>query len=251
MKKDHNLDDLIIDDIKPDRSKGKGVLTIIALLIILLIAAIIMTRFFLGESDQNTTMVEQGQDELISPELKLDTSEHNPDADKKELEQLSSMMEEALVDKKSGPEKSQPQTARPQEKQAKPEEKQVKAEVPQIKPETVQVDEEAERVKPVPKVNIETVDKPAPKTAEAPARKPVSKPQHGKSRQSSSYYIQVGSFSKKPSSRFLSVISRSGFRYELRNGKLLIGPYRSDAAARGDLPRVKSKINKGAFIKHF
>jgi DedD protein len=258
MKNDHNLDDLIIDDIKPVKSKGKGVLTIIALLIILFIVAIAMTRLFLGDSDQNSTMIEQTQEELISPELRLDTTEHDADADKKELEQLSSMMEETLTDEKDTSPKAPAEPSQPQDTQKRAPEKEAapventpqepKAEA--IKPETTTVSEEP---KPVKKpIVLETVEKPAkrpapqvrkpaPKPA-APVKKPVAK--------SGSYYIQVGSFTQKPSSRFLSVITNSGFRYILKGGKLLVGPYSSDAAARRDLPRGKSKINKGAFVKH-
>jgi len=263
MRKDHNLDDLIIDDIKPAKSRGKGILTIIALLITLFITAIILTRYVIGEGDQNVTVVESSQDELISPELKLDTSARDPEADKKELDQLSSMMEETLViDEKTVSEKK----AAAPEPQAKKQdtrvekvapatesetisvtEKPVKAAEP--KPETPVVEEAPEKTHTAP--IIETVEKPVRKPAaqthkptpkpSAPSRKPAAK---------SSYYIQVGAFTQRPSSRFLSIISNNGFHYVLKGGKLLIGPYSSDAAARRDLPRVKSKINKGAFVKH-
>jgi len=245
MMKDHNLNDLIIDDIKPEKNRGKGILTIIALLIALLIVAIMMTRVLLSENDQNTTTMEQKQEDMISPELRLDTSDHDPEADKKELEQLSSMMEETLIDKPADP----------------------------IKSETVQINETAESTtvasspkEPVAAKPIETekaqaqeplrkpAEKAVPKVAapiKATTTKPVHKPVPSKPKVSSgSYYIQVGSFSKQPDKRFLSKITKNGFHYKLHKGKLLIGPYSSDASARRDLPRVKSKINKGAFLKH-
>ncbi len=245
MMKDHNLDDLIIDDIKPEKNRGKGILTIIALLIALLIVAIVMTRVFLGESDQNATVLEQKQEDMISPELRLDTSDHDPEEDKKELEQLSSMMEETLIEK---PAKT-------------------------INSETVQIDETSKPTTTIPapkepkaaepaeaeKVSTqEPIQKPSPIVVEAPAApvkvapaKPVHKPSPSKPKVSSgSYYIQVGSFSTQPDKRFLSKITKNGFHHKLHKGKLLIGPYSSDAAARRDLPRVKSKINKGAFVKH-
>ena len=244
MTKDHNLDDLIIDDIKPERNRGKGILTIIALLIALLIVAILMTRVFLGESDQNTTTIEQKQEDMISPDLKLDLSNHDAEADKKELEQLSSMMEETLTEK---PAKT-------------------------INSETVQIDETPKPTTTIPAPKVpkaaepeeaekvstqEPIQKPSPKVTEVPAApvkaapaKPVHKPAPSKPKVSSAYYIQVGSFSKQPSKQFLSTITKNGFRYELSKGKLLIGPYNSNAAARRDLPRVKDKINKSAFVKH-
>jgi len=240
MMKDHNLDDLIIDDIKPEKNKGKGILTIVALLIALLIVAIVMTRVFLSESDQNATTLEQKQEDMISPDLKLDASSQEIEADKKELEQLSSMMEETLIDKPADP----------------------------IKSETVQIDEPiaakpAETKKtaaqePIQKPSEKAAPVATPKVAEAPAApaksaaaKPVHKPAPSKTKASSgSYYIQVGSFSKQPDKRFLSKITKNGFHYKLHKGKLLIGPYSNDATARRDLPRVKSKINNGAFVKH-
>ena len=253
MMKDHNLNDLIIDDIKPEKNRGKGILTIIALLIALLIVAIVMTRVFLGENDQNSTALEQKQEEMISPELRLDVSNQDIEADKKELEQLSSMMEETLIDKPAEP----------------------------IKSETIQIDEAAQlttaasspkeptAVKPIeakkapvqeplkkpsaeaPPKATPTVTKKVAAPVKAVAVKPAHKPAPSKPKVSSgSYYIQVGSFSKQPDKRFLSTITKNGFHYKLIKGKLLIGPYSSDAAARRDLPRVKSKIKKGAFVKH-
>jgi len=240
MMKDHNLNDLIIDDIKPEINKGKGILTIIALLIALLIVAIVMTRVFLGESDQNATTMEQKQEDMISPELRLDASDQEIEADKKELEQLSSMMEETLIDKPVNP----------------------------IKSETIQIDETASSSKepaaanpvetkkasvqePLKKPSAKTPMKAAPTATKKVAAPATAKPAPSKPKASSgSYYIQVGSFSKQPDKRFLSTITKNGFHYKLHKGKLLIGPYSSDAAVRRDLPRVKSKINKGAFVKH-
>ncbi|MEA3418981.1 MAG: SPOR domain-containing protein [Campylobacterota bacterium] len=247
--KDHNLDDLIIDDIEPKQNKGKGLLTIVALLIAILIVAIVMTRLFLGDGDESTTVPDQKQEEMISPELKLDTSDQDLEADKKELEQLSSMMEDELSEKSEKTETvSQP--AAPKE---------------EIKPETAQIDEAVAPVAPVP------VQEKAPKPVEVVEEKPVqevvapapveqtpvvkkeaspaAKPAETQQKAVGTYYIQVGAFSKEPSKQFLSVITKSGFHYKLSKGKLLIGPYSSREAASRDLPKVKDRINKQAFIK--
>ena len=255
MMKDHNLDDLIIDDIKAEKNKGKGILTIIALLIALLIVAIVMTRVFLSENEQNATTLEQKQEDMISPELRLDASSQAVEADKKELEQLSSMMEEALVDKPANPIKSETvqinETAEPA------------ATAPSTKETIAAKPTETEKA-PVQEPLRKPSEKVTPKASEAPVAaakpskpskpavtKPVRKPAPSKPKASSgSYYIQVGSFSRQPDKRFLSTITKNGFHYKLYKGKLLIGPYSNDTAARRDLPRVKSKINKGAFVKH-
>ncbi len=252
MKKDYSLDDLIIDDIKPTKNKNRGVLALLAVFIALLVIAIVMTRLYLGDSDQNTTKIGEKHEELISPELKLDSSDHDLLADKKELDQLSSMMEETLVNK-TDPSLEDPKD--PESSQVEP-----------IKPEVILIDEtDAQGIEkpvqqePVQKEPAEKTQPQVKKSIEIPTptvKKPVAKvkpkkTQPKKAKSSYSYYIQVGSFTTQPSKQFLSVISKNGFHYKLKKGKLLIGPYSSDATARRDLARVKSKINKKAFIKHF
>ncbi|MDQ7047572.1 MAG: SPOR domain-containing protein [Sulfurovum sp.] len=109
------------------------------------------------------------------------------------------------------------------------------------------------------KPKVEKVSKPK---AKEPVKKPVKEPikttpkpknvtktfPHG------TYFIQVGSFSQVPSSRFLSVIQKSGFQYGISRAnaqgikKLLIGPYSSRASVDAALPRVRDRINKKAFV---
>jgi len=248
MKKDHNLDDLIIDDIrKPVKTKNKNLLTLIALVIVVLIVVIVTTRMFLGEEEHNlTTAPDSNTEVMISPDLELDDSGHDEDTDKKELEQLSSMMEESLTDQDNDQDKEITEKTTETPAPVKKEPETVKPETTQVKesPDTGTAAQPATKTYDTPKASTPViVEKPKPKPKPRP--KPKSTPSSG------TYFIQVGSFSKSPSKQFLSVIKKSGFHYKLRGGKLLIGPYRSDAAARRDLPRVRNKINKSAFIKHF
>jgi len=283
MKKDHNLDDLIIDDINIDKNKGKSVLTIVALLIVLLIMAIIMTRLFLGDNDQNATMAKQKDEKLISPELKPVPSGINPEEDKKELDHLSTMLEETLLNKKTAkqkdltpPESSEtltseikPDTALIDESETsatlhssineqnksqmpnKPaEENATKAEEPKVQESTTEEPKE-DKADSGYIAQRPTTEKSKPKPVNTVVNHPTAKNTSSPSSPSShGYYIQVGSFSKTPSRQFLSTIKKNGFRYQLKNGKLLIGPYSSQSAAKGDLPKVKDKIIKSAFIKH-
>jgi hypothetical protein len=70
------------------------------------------------------------------------------------------------------------------------------------------------------------------------------------------YFVQVGSFSGTPKSALLYKIRRLGYTYRLikfpRNGKqiskLLIGPYKYKATARGILTKVRKEIEPAAFI---
>ena len=99
-----------------------------------------------------------------------------------------------------------------------------------------------------PKYKPKVEEKPKPKPAEE-KRVEKREEKHKSHSSEGSYYIQVGSFSNKPSNRFLSVITNSGFSYKLHSsGKLLIGSYSSRANANSDLPRVKDRINKSAFV---
>ncbi|WP_373030948.1 SPOR domain-containing protein [Sulfurovum sp.] len=68
---DHNLDDLIIDNIEPKNNKTKSFLTIIALSIVVLIVAIILTKILLKTPNENSLAFEENTTELIAPELKL------------------------------------------------------------------------------------------------------------------------------------------------------------------------------------
>jgi len=80
-----------------------------------------------------------------------------------------------------------------------------------------------------------------------------SKATHISTNTTEKYYIQVGSFSKEPSGKFLGIIKRSGFTYTIMptsHGvkKLLIGPYSSKEAVNSALPKVRDRINKSAFV---
>jgi len=91
---DHNLDDLIIDNIEPKSSKTKSFLTIIALLIVVLIVAIILTKILLKTPNDNGLTFEQNATEMIAPELKL---KETPKSEKaKEEPSLSNIIESKL-----------------------------------------------------------------------------------------------------------------------------------------------------------
>ncbi|MFT7879674.1 MAG: SPOR domain-containing protein [Sulfurimonas sp.] len=72
---DHNLDDLIIDEIEPAQSnKAKSFLTIIALAIVVLIVSIIFTKVMLKAPEEEQLLFEQNETELISPDLTLQSA---------------------------------------------------------------------------------------------------------------------------------------------------------------------------------
>jgi len=68
------------------------------------------------------------------------------------------------------------------------------------------------------------------------------------------YYIQVGSFKLKPNRKYLSKIERLGLPYKVIKSDIytvLIGGYSKELLARKILKKVKSKLNRSAFMKKF
>ena len=257
----NNLDDLIVDEI-PEKSKGKGLLAVFALLVAVLIVAIIMTRMIINGDEENSTVVkEPTQEDMISSELQLTPSDHDPKADKKELDQLSSILEDELTNKPPKRINSSKATVKVRKNTGdiKPDTTTISGDnvVESKTKETQNIDrglatkENRQDRQPVEK-SMQPVKTPKKTVVQQPKKSnPVAKKRAPVAQPSSrgNYYIQVGSFSNKPSQQFLSIITKSGFRYKLKAGKLLIGPYSSRATAQSNLPKVKDRISKGAFIK--
>ena len=66
-----------------------------------------------------------------------------------------------------------------------------------------------------------------------------------------SYYIQAGSFSRKPAAMYLAKLSALGFSYKTEssgNYKVLVGPYHKESQARNALQKVRKNLNSGAFL---
>lgn len=262
---DHNLDDLIIDNIQPKNGKTKSLLTIIALLIVVLIVAIILTKTLLKSPTNTELAFEENNTEMIAPELKLQEKPKVAKAKEDDLS-LSNIIEKELTSPKTEVEKPA-----------------------EIKEETIVVDEEkvvVEETKPVTKesdiekevevkevVQKIEVTEPEVKEVEAPkvvtpkveTPKTVTKPKTTpkvvknptvthKATSGVKYYVQVGSFAKDPSVRLLSVLKNSGFAYKVSapeangNKRVLIGPYRSRAEVDRALKEVRNRITKTAFV---
>ena len=65
------------------------------------------------------------------------------------------------------------------------------------------------------------------------------------------YYVQVGSYKRKPSAAYMRKIHAQGLPTKVKKTniyKVLVGPYRKESTARSVLVKVKKKLNKSAFI---
>jgi len=250
---DHNLDDLIIDNIEPKNRKTKSFLTIVALLIIVLIVAIILTKILLKTPEDNKLKVEDDTTEMIAPELKLQAAPKKVEKPKDELS-LSNIIEQEIKHPAEEPKK--PKAIEKPETIEEPEE---------VLKETVTITKEYTQIPQAEKKPVKVIETPKPEKVVAPVvteiPKPVVVPKKvpqpvtpPKAVAKTTYYIQVGSFSQNPSSRFLSVIKNSGFNYHITKAsskgikKLLIGPYETRASVDTALVRVRDRINKSAFV---
>lgn len=269
---DHNLDDLIIDSMEPNHSKTKNFLTIIALSIVFLIVGILLAKFYTGESTNAPLILEEDTTEIIAPELKLQAPQKRTEP--KEERSLSNIIEQEVKAPEVTHKKTKmPEVKKPEIKNEAPpkvqepikliaKEKAVQAiEVEPIK-ETVQITEEytqkpkaIEIPKPIVKKTPPPKPKPVVKQETPKPSKPVAPPKKTvKNAPNGKYFIQVGSFKQSPSSRFLSVIQKSGFHYNITKPsskgtkKLLIGPYPSRSAVDTALIRVRDRINKQSFV---
>ena len=246
---DHNLDDLIIDNIEPKNRKVKGFLTMVVLIIAVLIMTIILTKIILKDSNSEKPLYEENHTEMISPELILQKNsskkeETKAPSIKESTSEQNSVEEEAEANRKTETEKIQKEKAEVEAKR--------KSEAQNIsQPTAVNTNELSQETKEkVPKVQL-TPERLMEKARTYPTTRPVNLPKPTASEQ---YFIQVGSFTKTPSSQFLRVIKNSGFHYKIVTGntkgtqKLLIGPYPDKATVNSALLRVRDRINKSAFV---
>jgi len=250
---DHNLDDLIIDEeIVKQTDKTKGILTIVALVIVLLIIAIVLTKIILKEPKVDTIVKEQNT-QLIDPELTLKKKTHNV---KKED---TYTIEDNNVDIEDNIDNDilddiEDDTVKKDNKDI------VELDKPHIKQKIDKpiVSKDSEVSKLTTTNNHSKVDKVIidNKFEQIKSKSQVKSIDHKsitKKVVSEKYYIQVGSFTKEPSKKFLSIIKRSGFKYNILSTskgikKLLIGPYLSRQAVDKALPKVRDRINKNAFV---
>jgi len=224
---DHNLDDLIIDNIAPKNNKTKSLLTIVALLIVILIVAIILTKTLLKSPENDTLSFEENLSEMIAPELKLQKETKEEEVEKPQAElSLSTIIKEKTTTSKFTEEKK-----------------------------TLKVTKEKDDFN-TSKIMKPTVDKMVKPQViiNKPTKKPTISKSSPKTTLSETYYVQVGSFRENPSPHFLSIIRNSGFTYHVttpdRSGykKLLIGPYKTRTDVDKARNIIRQRIHKSAFV---
>jgi DedD protein len=260
---DHNLDDLIIDNIEPKNGKAKSMLTIVALLIVVFIVAIILTSVVLENPKSDNVLIEENDTEMVSPELTLQSAAKAKNT--KEEPKLTDIIEEQLNKPIQAPKITQNdvEKVKPVKKTEAVKEEMTEPSAPETN--KVQITEEFAQTPAKPEVSslpekvtpTETVTL-APTAKKVLEKEPVvTKLKEVVSAPKTTgiqFFIQVGSYRQSPSKRFLSVIENNGFHYHITapsatgTKKLLIGPYTDRTKVNRALVRVRDLINKSAFV---
>ena len=261
---DNNLDDLILTDPEPEKGKSKGLLALLALVVLLIIiGAVLAKMIFSSPEDSNATNVADANSSVVASsetstiDNAKDDSLNNNDTSTKSLDSDLSPLDDkempANVDTVSLDEKEKVNSAKESSKND--------SELLTSKPQAVSESVTEHNKKIMEAVAHKNVTKTSHKE-EVKVTHKVTKPkktQHKTAKTKHTYggagniYVQVGSFSKGPEQSFINKIRRAGFRFRIKevNGfrRVLVGPFRNNAEVNRVLPIIKSKISSDVIIK--
>ncbi len=255
MEEKNELNDIILNKSSKSNSTKKVLLTIATFAIILIVVVVVMNQFSaktesaLPHAPEVSNVVveevvEEPEIESTHAEVPViesdiahtseliedDESETNVPDGKNETERIyDAVFEEPVIVKE--PDYSTVSAAKPKKASVKPVTKSEPKQV--IKPRKV-----------VPSGKYDPKNKRVVKTANSVAK-------------SGTYYIQVGSFATySPAKSFLNKITSRGYTYTFhkvtRSGKtlnkVLVGPFKTQSAAREALSVIKRNVEPGAFL---
>ncbi len=249
MAESNNLDDLIIPEPESEANRKKGLFVLLGLVVLLAIIGVVLTNIIMNPSDDNKTTkikdeISQKIDtskefEAIKEKAKLDDDlaplDEKDEIEKASIEKEKNFLSKDIIITGASVVGAGAAAAVAKNKRAVKEEDrdEILEEEPPAKPK--KVERKREVVKKV-------VRKPKPKKR---VRERVN---YG-----GNIYIQVGSFSRGPTSSFINKIRRVGLKYRIKevNGyrRVLVGPFRSVRDAQRVLPKVRAYISRNAFIK--
>ncbi len=234
MEEKNELNDIILNKGNSNSSNKKILLAIASLAIVLIIVVVIMNRLNSNDNSnlpgailppEPTQSAQVEEDPLFEP-VNVEEEVINDNTENSNVDEIAQKLKEESVGDIEDEDEDEDVV-----------EETIDAPPPISKPKVISKHVEPKRV---------TTKKLTPK-----AHKSVLVAKKG------IYYIQVGSFSKyKPDQKFLGKIKNAGFEYSFKklhtNGKViskvLIGPFNSDKEARSALKKVRSKIERGAFL---
>lgn len=247
---DHNLDDLIIGEPELHGGKSKSVLTMLALIVIIIIVGIVLYQLIMG-GEETVPKPGEKKTELTSIVTHPVRHETMPRRREQIPEELQPIVREKLpASSTQGLGRSHTvsvsQTA-PIRKSLP--EKSIPTPVTESKPHT-KTSTVSRRERP-PKTTAHAPLKTKPselfKRKEQKTKKNPASTIHNKE-----YFVQVGSFKRPPTKKFLDDMRAKGYHPLLVKSagmiKVRIGPYPSYADAKATLPEIKEKLGIAGFV---
>ncbi|WP_456458054.1 SPOR domain-containing protein [Nitratifractor sp.] len=245
---DHNLDDLIIGEPDLPGGKSKSVLTTLALFAIIVIVGIVLYQLIMGgeetapKSGEKTALTS-----IVTHPVRYETGTRRREQIPKELQPIvreklptSATQNAGRSHSVSAPETTSIRRPLPAKSISTP----VRESKPQTKAPTVS------RREQTPKTRAHTPVKAKPselfKRKEQETKKKPTAAAHKE------YFVQVGSFRRPPTKKFLDDMRAKGYRPLLVKSagmiKVRIGPYPSYADAKAKLPEIKEKLGIAGFV---
>jgi cell division protein FtsN len=286
MSNDNTLDDLILTDPEPEKAKSKGLLALLALVILLIIVGAILAKMIFSDpqepkkaksnekvevatdvnsnldkvtannesADKNSDLAPITDEPDLAPignDMPANIETVNVDEDKpaKGNAKADTKVESKGTANKDGVEVTTNNTTNSNKTES------------ELKGDSTNVanSEDSLGVAPVgassAKAKQSSTVREESTRRSAPARHTTSntRAKRGLIGGRGNVYIQVGSFTKGPESSFIRKIRNAGFKYRIKtqNGhrRVYVGPFESRSEASKYLGRVKSRINSQAFIK--
>ncbi len=231
MEERNELNDIILNKTEQKGSNKKLLVAIATFAIILIIVVVVMNK--LGGSENSTLPhPPKKRNVVIEVVQEPDYAEKSVPVIEESIEHTSELPDEEVIEEVEViPELKEPVYTHKKESKATPKQQ-----------------EKAKSTRPSGKYN--------PKTKRFEDRKTTAKSKPTTTK-IGHYYVQVGSFAKyAPSKKFLNKITKRGYTYTYhkvtRNSKtlnkVLVGPFKTKAAAREALPVIKRSVEPGAFL---
>jgi len=236
---DKNLHDIKIDELdSPKKTPLKNILTLLALLFIILVISVVITRLILNTD--NGKEIENNVSTLIPSTTEI-TEELNKSTEVKNTEVVPVLDNKIIERNSSSVTKDSLRTHTPAKETKTPKTyKTPKAHTTQKEPK-----------KSTPKK--EYIDKVVVKK-HTPAKKQASYLGAHLKTLTNSYYIKVGSF--KNTTAIISKIKKSNFNYSVKKldndsqlSRVYVGPFFSQNQAEKNLKKVQQSIAKSAYVQ--
>jgi DedD protein len=235
---DHNLDDLIIGEPDSGKKGGKSLLTLVGLILIILIVGVFLAKLIFGGPETTQESAETELAGIAKP------ASHTPAAAPKAKATHEAIPEELQPIRRETLPSDQELAPIPARKSA-----QTSPRHPLPAPST--------SAKPKLKPTATAQAKAKPKARKSPKElfaqeKKASKSTPKPSAEKKIYYIQLGSFKRRPEQKFLDKIKAQGYKPLIVKAgamiKVRVGPYASYADAKAKLPEIKEKLGITGFV---